>query len=70
MHVVHIYLAYTVVLHLTVCLWIDGAVSRADSVERRVESPLQRFARLRSELADLKADLDVMTVSLYYIFAL
>lgn len=45
----------------------DGAVSRADSVERRVESPLQRFARLRSELADLKADLDAMTVRSAYI---
>lgn len=34
--------------------------SLADSVERRVESPLQRFARLRGELDDLSKDLDEM----------
>jgi nuclear migration protein JNM1 len=32
----------------------------ADSVERRAESPMQRFARLRGELDDLSRDLDSM----------
>lgn len=35
--------------------------SVADNVEQRVESPLQRFTRLRSELAGLQDDLNVMT---------
>ena len=34
--------------------------SLADTAERRVESPLQRFARLRGELDDLSRDLDGM----------
>jgi hypothetical protein len=34
--------------------------SLADTIERRVESPLQRFVRLRQELSELKSDLDVM----------
>ena len=34
--------------------------SIADRVERRVESPLQRFVRLRQEMAELKSDLDIM----------
>lgn len=34
--------------------------SLADSIERRVESPLQRYARLRGELDELRADLDLM----------
>lgn len=37
--------------------------SLADSIERRVESPLQRYARLRGELDELKADLDLMVKS-------
>jgi hypothetical protein len=36
--------------------------SVADSVERRVESPLQRYSRLKSELDELKFDLDSMVV--------
>jgi len=34
--------------------------SLADPIERRVESPLQRFARLRGELDDLVGDLDAL----------
>jgi hypothetical protein len=35
--------------------------SLADQIERRVESPLQKFARLRAEIAELESDLDVVT---------
>ncbi len=35
----------------------------ADSVERRVESPMQRFVRLRAELSELKSDLEHMNSS-------
>jgi hypothetical protein len=34
--------------------------SLADQVERRVESPFQRFTRLRAELQELQADVTVM----------
>lgn len=37
--------------------------SLADSVERRVESPLQRYSRLRIELDQLKSDLDSMATA-------
>eukprot|EP01041_Mallomonas_annulata_P009901 gene9901-20594_t len=37
--------------------------SIADSVEKRVESPLQRFTRLRSELSELCDDLNSMTTN-------
>jgi hypothetical protein len=35
--------------------------SLADRVERRVESPLQKFARLRAEVEELRGDLDVIS---------
>ena len=35
----------------------------ADSIERRVESPMQRFVRLRAELSELKSDLEHMKSS-------
>ena len=34
--------------------------SYADLVERKVESPFQRFARLRAEINDLEKDLSLM----------
>ena len=37
--------------------------SLADAIERRAESPLQRLARLRGELDELKSDLDCMVDS-------
>jgi hypothetical protein len=37
--------------------------SIADAIERRTESPLQRYARLRSETDELKVDLDSMVDS-------
>mmetsp|Transcript_31798 Transcript_31798/g.53644 ORF Transcript_31798/g.53644 Transcript_31798/m.53644 type:complete len:438 (+) Transcript_31798:76-1389(+) len=38
--------------------------SLADSVERRAESPLQRYTRLRNELDVLKTDLDTMVADI------
>jgi FtsZ-binding cell division protein ZapB len=32
-----------------------------DSVEKRVETPIQKFSRLRMELEELRSDLDSMT---------
>jgi hypothetical protein len=32
-----------------------------DSVEKRVETPIQKFSRLRMELDELRSDLDSMT---------
>jgi cell division septum initiation protein DivIVA len=37
--------------------------SLADNIERRIESPLQRFARLRGELDELTSDLNLMVES-------
>lgn len=34
--------------------------SLADRVEKRIESPFQRFARLRAEVAELQGDVAVM----------
>lgn len=36
--------------------------SLADAIEKKVESPLQRFARLRAEVEELQSDLEVMNV--------
>ena len=35
--------------------------SLADRVERRVESPLQKFARLRAEVEELRGDLEIIS---------
>ena len=35
--------------------------SLADRVERRVESPLQKFARLRAEVEELRGDLEAIS---------
>ena len=40
--------------------------SIADNIEKRVESPFQRFARLRSEVQELQNDVQIMLQVLFY----
>ena len=40
-----------------------SVLSIADSSERKAETPVQRFLRLKQELSDLATDLDVLADS-------
>ena len=41
--------------------------SLADNIERRIESPMQRFTRIRAELSELKSDLDALVAFFFLI---